>query len=114
MAHNLLHHAFEECLSINPAEHPLMITEPSYNTKLYREQLTQEIFETYGVPGLFVAKNAVLSCFAVGKASAAVLDSGAFGTSVIPVHDGYVLNKGLQTSNLGGSFLSDQVPHPVS
>jgi actin-related protein len=58
--------------------------------------------------------------FAAGRTTALVVDSGASGTSVVPVYDGYVLKKGTWIGHLteyiaifkapiGGDFVSDQV-----
>lgn len=51
------------------------------------------MFEKFEVPALFLAKNAVLSAFASGKANALVVEAGAGMTLATPVHDGYVLQK---------------------
>lgn len=52
------------------------------------------MFEKYHIPAFFLCKNAVLSAFAHGRSTGLVLDSGATHTSAVPVHDGYVLQKG--------------------
>ncbi|KAH9722604.1 actin-related protein 4 [Citrus sinensis] len=65
------------------------------------------IFEKYNVPALFLAKNAVLTSFALGRATSLVVDCGGGSTTVAPVHDGYVLQKGVTTSPIGGEFLTN-------
>ena len=65
-----------------------------WNLKEKREKLTELLFEKYEVPALFLCKNAVLSAFSVGRSTGLIVDSGASHTSAIPVHDGYVLQKG--------------------
>ncbi|CAN1241766.1 Actin-related protein 4, partial [Linum perenne] len=65
------------------------------------------MFEKYNVPALFLAKNAVLTSFASGRATALVVDSGGGSTTVAPVHDGYVLQKAVTSCPIGGDFLSD-------
>jgi len=49
-----------------------------------------------------MCKGGVLSCFASGRSTALVLDSGATSTFAFPVHDGYGLNK---SNLLGISFI---------
>lgn len=44
---------------------------------------------------MFLAKNAVLASFSVGRATSLVLDSGGGVTTAVPVHDGFVLHKGM-------------------
>ncbi|THG18587.1 hypothetical protein TEA_019141 [Camellia sinensis var. sinensis] len=65
------------------------------------------MFEKYKVPALFLAKNAVLTSFASGRATSLVVDSGGGSTTIAPVHDGYVLQKAVQSSPIGGEFLTD-------
>lgn len=38
-----------------------------------------------------------------------MIDIGAQNTSVVPVHDGYVLKKAVQHQAVGGDFLSKQI-----
>ncbi|XP_042964817.1 actin-related protein 4-like isoform X1 [Carya illinoinensis] len=118
-------HAFRECLLIDPKEHPVLLAEPSSNTQQQRERTAELMFEKYKVPALFLAKNAVcplwicdlpstcstlimvLTSFASGRATSLVVDSGGGSTTVAPVHDGYVLQKAVVSSPIGGEFLSD-------
>ena len=66
-------------LSANPSEHPLMLAEPSFNTKDIREKTIELLFEKFSPPALFLAKNAVLSSFAMGRQSSLVVDAGHEG-----------------------------------
>eukprot|EP00741_Cyanophora_paradoxa_P017293 tig00020961_g16703.t1 len=103
----LLDHVFKTRLQINTEEHPLLIAEPSFNTKAAREKLCQLIFEKYKPPAIFVAKTAVLSAYASGRATGLVLDSGAGVTCAVPVHEGYVLQKHIVKSFVGGEALTE-------
>ncbi|KAK7839889.1 actin-related protein 4 [Quercus suber] len=96
-----------ECLLVDPKEHPMLLAEPSSNTQQQRERTAELMFEKYKVPALFLAKNAVLTSFASGRATALVVDSGGGSTTVAPVHDGYVLQKAVASSPIGGEFLTD-------
>ncbi|KAG9452530.1 hypothetical protein H6P81_005434 [Aristolochia fimbriata] len=104
---NIWDHAFRERLLIDPKEHPMLLAEPSSNTPQQREKAAELMFEKYQVPALFLAKNAVLTSFASGRATALVVDSGGGSTTVAAVHDGYVLQKAVATSPIGGEFLTD-------
>ncbi|KAM0905148.1 hypothetical protein ACQ4PT_017580 [Festuca glaucescens] len=112
---NIWNHAFRRRLLINPEEHPMLIAEPSTNSGQQREKAAELMFEKYKVPALFLAKNAVLTSFASGRATSLVVDSGGASTVVSAVHDGYVLQKfanlfscgSLATSPIGGEFLTD-------
>ncbi|KAL5751358.1 hypothetical protein ACOSP7_025961 [Xanthoceras sorbifolium] len=100
-------HAFRECLLIDPKEHPMLLAEPSSNAQQQRERTAELMFEKYKVPALFLAKNAVLTSFALGRATSLVVDCGGGSTTVAPVHDGYVLQKAVLTSPIGGEFLTN-------
>jgi actin-like protein 6A len=47
------------------------------------------MFEKFDVPALFMAKDAVMSCYAVGKTTGAVVDIGGRTTTVTAVTDGW-------------------------
>ncbi|KAI8925771.1 actin family [Entophlyctis helioformis] len=102
-------YAYHGCLRADPAEHPLMFAEPSWNPREKREKLCELAFEKYNAPAFYLGRSAVLSAFASGRSTALVVDSGASMTSVVPVQDGYVLKKGIQRTPLGGDFVSSQV-----
>ncbi|XVF04622.1 hypothetical protein REPUB_Repub05bG0100100 [Reevesia pubescens] len=67
-------HAFKDSLLIDPKEHPVLLAEPSSNTRQQRESTAEFMFEKYKVPALFLAKNAVLTSFASGRATSVVVD----------------------------------------
>jgi actin-related protein len=46
--------------------------------------------------------------FANSRTSGLVLDCGAYHTTAIPIHDGYVLNKAVAQSPLGGDFITSK------
>ncbi|CAH9084790.1 unnamed protein product [Cuscuta epithymum] len=104
---NIWDHAFRECLLIDPKEHPMLLAEPCSNTQQQREKAAELMFEKYQVPALFLAKNAVLTSFASGRATSLVVDSGGGSTTIAPVHDGYVLQKAVTTSPIGGDVLTE-------
>ncbi|OZJ06401.1 hypothetical protein BZG36_00662 [Bifiguratus adelaidae] len=102
-------YAFNNKLRIDPAEHPLLCTEPAWNPPENREKLTELAFEKFGFSAFYLAKDAVMTAFAVGKSTALVLDTGSSVTSVVPVYDGYVLKKGIAKESLAGDFISEQL-----
>ncbi|CAN0020457.1 unnamed protein product [Ectocarpus sp. 12 AP-2014] len=66
------------------------------------------MFEKFGVPAMFPAKNAMLSAFSAGRATALVCDCGHGATSAVPVVDGFVLNRAVQRGIRGGDWLTQQ------
>lgn len=90
-------------------ENPLLMTETAWNPAKSREKAIEIAMESWGCPAFWLARNSVLSAFSAGKASALVVDVGATMISIIPVHDGLILKKGIQKSTLAGNWLSSQV-----
>jgi actin-related protein len=60
-ASQLLHHILHKRLSVDPSEHPLMITEPAWNTPKAREIIAQMAFEGEKVPAMYFGSTGVLS-----------------------------------------------------
>ncbi|CAH7689432.1 actin family [Phakopsora pachyrhizi] len=87
-------------------EHPLLVTEASWNSKENRERMIEMAFEQFDTPAYYSVDRAVMCAFASGKGTALVVDIGEELTTVTPVSDGFVLRKGIQKSPLAGKFLS--------
>jgi actin-related protein 4 len=90
-------------------ENPLLLTETAWNPAKSREKAIEIAMESWGCPAFWLARNSVMSAYAAGKSSALVIDIGATNISVIPIHDGLILKKGIQRSPLAGNWLSSQI-----
>lgn len=94
-------------MGADAADHPLLVTEPSWNPREAREEMTQLAFEGLQVPAFYLANSTVLSSFSSGKPTSLIIDVGASQMSAIPVVDGFVLRKGIQRqSGSGGDCIS--------
>lgn len=103
---------WESCfkdLGLNSEEAPVILSDPEWNSKESREKILELGFEKFKLPGMFLARSSVLSAFSVGKSTGLVIDVGSSKTSVVPIHDGYVLKKGVQFQGVGGDFVSEQI-----
>jgi len=85
-------HVFTNELRVDPFEHNVMLTEHPMNPKENREKMAQIMFETFNVPGLYIANQAVLSLYSAGKFSGIVVDSGYDFTYFVPIFDGCSLS----------------------
>jgi actin-like protein 6B len=103
----------KDVLRCKAEDHPILVTEPAWNTPANRERMAEIMFEEFQVPAFYIANTGVLnafvpislfffpfvtsivpSSFAAGKGSALVVDIGYSTASVTPVVDGFVLRKG--------------------
>ncbi|KZP24664.1 Actin/actin-like protein, partial [Athelia psychrophila] len=96
----LISHALVDVMRCNPQEHPILVTEPAWNTVANREKMAEIMFEEFQVPAFYIANTGVLNAFAAGKGSAFVIDIGQTMASITPVIDGFVLRKGMVSSAL--------------
>lgn len=62
-----------------------MLAEPTLNTRELREKTVELAFEKLAPPALFLARDAVLTSFAMGRQSSLVVDAGHEGTTGEPV-----------------------------
>eukprot|EP01084_Bolivina_argentea_P250420 419540_1 len=75
-------HAFKNELLITPKGCNVLLTETPLNSRGNREKMTQIMFEAFGVNGLYVAIDAVLSLYASGRVTGIVMDCGDYNSQI--------------------------------
>eukprot|EP01121_Diplochlamys_sp_Union-15-3_P004977 TRINITY_DN151_c0_g1_i3.p1 TRINITY_DN151_c0_g1~~TRINITY_DN151_c0_g1_i3.p1 ORF type:complete len:449 (-),score=100.48 TRINITY_DN151_c0_g1_i3:54-1265(-) len=103
-------HCIFKYLRAEPEDHYFLLTEPPLNPPENREYLAEVMFETFNVPGLYIAVQAVLALAASWTSkkveertlTGTVIDSGDGVTHVIPVAEGYVIGSSIKHIPLAG------------
>jgi len=107
-------HCIFKYLRSEPEDHYFLLTEPPLNPPENREFTAEVMFETFNVPGLYIAVQAVLALAASWTSkqvtqktlTGTVIDSGDGVTHVIPVAEGYVIGSSIKHIPLAGRTIS--------
>ena len=96
-------------LQVAPEKHPLLLTEVPLNPKDSREKMAQTLFETFDIPSLYVATQAVLALYSSGLTTGIVLDSGDGVTHSVPIYEGHAISHAISPVFLAGRDLTDHL-----
>jgi len=102
-------HCIFKYLRCEPEDHYFLLTEPPLNAPENREYTAEIMFESFNVPGMYIAVQAVLALAAGWTSKDAeqtltgtVIDSGDGVTHVIPVAEGYVIGSSIKHIPIAG------------
>jgi actin len=98
---------FSNELKIESERYPVLLTETALNPKINREKITEIMFETFSVPALYVAAQAVLSMYASDRITGLALDIGDGVSQIVPVYEGHAMAHATSRIDLGGHDLTD-------
>lgn len=103
---NVWHHTFYDALKVPPEEHPVLMTDPPLNPREGREKMTTMLFETFNVPAMYIAVQAVIGLYASGRTTGCVLDLGHGKSHTVPVFEGYALPHSIDKLDIAGEDLT--------
>mmetsp|Transcript_16148 Transcript_16148/g.44713 ORF Transcript_16148/g.44713 Transcript_16148/m.44713 type:complete len:599 (+) Transcript_16148:85-1881(+) len=111
-----LRHGYSSALGIESSsgaesditcQNPLLMVERSYNPPAIRQQLLEILMEECRVPATFFGRDATMACYACGRTTSTVIDVGYSGTTVSPVYDGYVEQRGVRRAPIGTEAMDE-------
>ncbi|XP_043307523.1 actin-like [Cervus canadensis] len=106
LRHEIWHYSFYQVLHVAPEQHPLLMTEPPLSSMSSKERLSQILFETFGVPALYLANQGVLSLYASGHTAGMTIESGEGMTYFVPIVDGCPLHQSTFHMDIAGQDLT--------
>jgi len=100
-----------ENLNVSSEEHPVLLTEAPLNPHSNSEKAAEIFFETFNVPALFCAPQAILSLYASGRTTGVVLDCGDGVTHAVPVYEGFALPHAITRIDLAGRDVTNHLKY---
>lgn len=95
-------HVFFSKLRINPAEHPILMTEGPLNPRSCREKAARFFYEQLQVPALQFAIPSILSLYNSGRTTGVSVELGDELSCVLPVYEGFAMSCAYMALPLGG------------
>lgn len=101
-------------MSIEQRSMPLLLSEDNMLKKEERYAYLQLFLETGVVPQIFLARKSLLSMYACGKTTGAVLDSGSYSTSISTFEEGFFVSEGYSSITFGGEHITEKIMEQLS
>ncbi|CAM4758414.1 unnamed protein product [Rotaria magnacalcarata] len=101
------YHTFYNELHTAPEEHPILITEASFNPMGNREKMIQILFEQFHAPATYVANQGILAFYSLGRTFGVILESGDGVSQTMPINEGYSIPRAINRLDLAGRDLTD-------
>jgi centractin len=99
----------KENLNAASDQHPVLLTEAPLNPFTNREHTAEVFFESFRVPAIYFAPQAVLSLYASGRTTGVVIDVGEGVTHSVPVYEGFALPHSITRSDIAGRDVTHQL-----
>ncbi|CAD8203358.1 unnamed protein product [Paramecium octaurelia] len=88
---------------------PFFFVENGNVKKETRNKIIEMLFEEIDVSSVFFHRNTMLAQYIVGKDNVLVVDCGASHTTITPILDGNVIEKGILRGDIGGEYITNKL-----
>lgn len=102
---NFVNDIYFKHLAVSPKEKKVVVVESVFSKSLFRNTLTQVLFDRFNVPSLLFVPDHLMAMATLGRSTAIVVDLGAEEAVSIAVVDGVTLLDGTQFASLGAKAL---------
>merc|ERR1712188_21198 len=96
-----LDHTFSNELRVPSSAHPIVLTEPQYNSGRCRAAAAQVLFERFGVPAIWFGPQPSLALYGAGRTTGVLLECGLNMCQVIPICRGQTLTYAASVAKTG-------------
>ena len=103
------HYTFHNDLRVNPADHPVLLTEPPLNPDSNRQKMAEIMFQTFNIPALYVSMQAVLSLYASGRTTGLVIDAGDGVIHIVPIYEGFAISHAIRRIDIAGRDITSHL-----
>jgi len=103
----ILSHTFKNELQIDPAETPVLLTDPPLNPLKLKQKRNELLFETFNACSLSTPEQPVLALTATGRTTGVVLDIGDGVSHAVPIIEGNSVPEGIRRMDYGGRDVTD-------
>jgi len=101
------HCAYYNYLRVNPADHPVVLSEAPFNPKSNREKIVDIMFQKFEVPQVYICARELLSLYAADSVTGIVYQCGHAVSHVVPVFDGFVISHAMFRIDIAGRDIED-------
>ena len=102
-------HVIYKELRVAPENFCFVISESTDNSEKDKERTLELMMETFNAHSMYLGSTAVLALYAYGSTTGVVLDAGLDRTNVVPIHEGYPLNRHRTTSDIAGAAMNEHL-----
>ncbi|XP_071501807.1 actin, non-muscle 6.2-like [Diadema antillarum] len=102
-------HTFDHELGVDPEQLPVLLSDAPLNPRDSRAKMAQILFEKFGVCGVHVVNQAILSHYGIGRTCGIVVDIGDSVMDIVPVYEGFIIHQAVQRVHFGGRDLTNHL-----